>query len=74
MNKRKSNGGTKQMNVVIIDRELNRERKYQIMIPVLNGFNHVYPGKLFTLEQAKQICNTNNYNIIAIGNTWQCLK
>lgn len=61
------------MNVCIINRELNRDKQYQIMTKCGTGFNHVYPGKLFTLEQAKTICNENNFNIIAIGDIWQCL-
>jgi hypothetical protein len=62
------------MNVCIINRELNREKQYQIMMPVNFGFNHVYPGKLFTLEQAKEICKENNFNIIKIGDIWQCIN
>ena len=61
------------MNVVIINQELRGERKYQIMIPVECGFNHVFPGKLFTLEQAKTICNNNNYNVLKIGTIYQCI-
>ena len=61
------------MNVCIINQELNRDKQYQIMTKCGNGFNHVYPGKLFTLEQAKAICKENNFNIIAIGDIWQCL-
>lgn len=62
------------MKVVIIDRELNRERKYQIMYQSGYGFNHVYAGNLFTLEEAKTICKENNLEITAIGNIWQCIK
>lgn len=62
------------MDVVIIDRELNREKKYQIMYQTGTGFNHVIPGNLFTLEQAKTICKENNLNIIAIGTIWQCIQ
>ena len=60
------------MNVCIINRELNRERQYQIMYQSGCGFDHVYPGKLFTLEQAKTICKENNFNIVAIGTIWEC--
>ena len=62
------------MNVVIIDRELNREKKYQIMYQSGCGFDHVIPGNLFTLEQAKEICKDNNLNIVAIGDIWECIK
>lgn len=62
------------MKVVIIDRELNRERKYQIMYQSGCGFNHVYAGNLFTLEEAKAICKENNLEVAAIGTIWQCIK
>lgn len=61
------------MNVYIINRELNREKQYQIMTKCSFGFNHVYPGKLFTLEQAHTVCCENGFNVIATGNVWQCL-
>lgn len=62
------------MDVVIINQELNRDKQYQIMIPINNGFNHMYSGKLFTLEQAKELCKQNNLNVTAIGTIWQCIK
>ena len=37
-------------------------------------FEHVYPGKLFTLNDAINICGKNNYEIKAIGTMWQCLN
>ena len=62
------------MKVVIIDRELNRDKKYQIMYQSGCGFNHVYAGNLFTLEDAQKICKDNNLEIVAIGTMWQCIK
>ena len=62
------------MKVVIIDRELNRDKKYQIMYQSGCGFNHVYAGNLFTLEDAKKICKDNNLEVVAIGTIWQCIK
>lgn len=62
------------MNVVIINQELNRDKQYQIMYQCGNGFNHVYPGKLFTLDEAKTICKDNNLYITSIGNIWECIK
>lgn len=59
------------MNVCIIDQGINHRKRYQIMVQVGSGFNHLFPGKLFTLEQAKAICNDN---IAAIGTVWECLK
>lgn len=60
------------MNVFIINTERNHEKRYQIMTAAQHGFNHVYPGKLFTLNQAIKIAGENNFNIAAIGNIWQC--
>lgn len=62
------------MNVCIINRELNRDKQYQIMFQSGCGFDHVIPGNLFTLEQAKTICKENNFNIVAIGTIWECIK
>lgn len=61
------------MNVFIINQELNHKKQYQIMIADAFGFRHVFPGKLFTLEEAKTICNENNFTIIKIGTKYQCL-
>lgn len=58
---------------VCIVKQLEREKGYQVMIPTRFGFNHVFAGKLFTLEEAKEICTTNGYNVIAIGDLWECL-
>ena len=63
------------MQVFIINQNLNRSKTYQIMIAYgANGFSHVYPGKLFTLEEAKTICNSNGFTVCGIGSIWQCLK
>ena len=37
-------------------------------------FEHLYPGKLFDLNQAIKICSENNYEIEAIGTMWNCLS
>lgn len=60
------------MQVFIIDQGFNHKKKYQIMTQKAGTFYHVYPGKLYTLEEAKTICSTNNYNIVSIGTIWQC--
>ena len=61
------------MNVYIIDQELRRNAQYQIMVKRGSGFFHVYPGQLFTLEKAIDICNANNYTIIKTGTLWECI-
>ena len=61
------------MNVFIINQELNHKKQYQIMTAAGSGFYHVFPGKLFTLDQAKTICKENNFNIIKTGTIYQCI-
>ena len=65
--------GKEKMNVFIINQEFNHLKTYQIMIGDQFGFRHVFPGQLFTLEQAKTICKENNFNIIKIGTIYQCI-
>ena len=47
---------------------------YQIMTRARYGFNHVFPGKLFTMEEAIEVCNTNGFTIVAVGDIWQCIE
>lgn len=60
--------------VCIIDRELQVENRYQIMRRDAYGFTHVFPGKLFTLEEAQAQCEKNGFEVIAIGDIWQCCE
>lgn len=60
------------MNVYIINQELNRTKTFQIMVKRKNAFYHIFPGELFTLEEAKNICDKNDFNVVKIGNIWQC--
>lgn len=60
------------MNVYIINQELNRTKTFQIMVRRKNAFYHIYPGRLFTLEEAKSTCIENGFNVIKIGNIRQC--
>ena len=59
------------MNVCIIDTG-QHEKHYQLMYPAVCGFNHIYPGKLFTLDEAQQLCTSNGYTILKIGTLYQC--
>ena len=61
------------MKTCIIDTERNTEQRYQIMRNSGTLFEHLYPGKLFTLNQAKEICKQNNIEVYAIGTMWECL-
>jgi hypothetical protein len=60
------------MQVFIIDQGFNHSKRFQIMTQKANCFYHVYPGKLFTLEEAKTLCKENNFNVVSIGSIWQC--
>lgn len=60
------------MDVYIINQELNRAKKFQIMLNQKNAFYHIFPGELFTLEEAKNICDKNGFKVVKIGNIWQC--
>lgn len=59
------------MKIVIVDREKRDDKKYQIMSQVPYGLNHCYPGKLFTIEEAVNICNKNGWEISAVGTFWK---
>lgn len=60
------------MDVYIINQELNHTKKFQIMVKRKSAFYHIYPGQLFTLEEAKNICDKNGFNVVKIGDIWQC--
>lgn len=66
--------GADNMNVFIIDTERQNSNRYQIMSGGNGMFEHLYPAKLFTLEQATTICKENNYHIVKIGTMWQCVS
>ncbi len=61
------------MNVFIIDQQFNHSKRFQIMTKRNNGLFHLFPAQLFTLEDAKTICNSNNYNVLKIGTIYQCI-
>ena len=47
---------------------------WQLMKRVRCGLAHVTPGVMYTLADAINVCNINNYRIIAVGDFWQCLE
>lgn len=47
---------------------------WQLMKRVRCGLAHVTPGVMYTLADAINICNINNYRIIAVGDFWQCVE
>lgn len=62
------------MKVCIVDTERRRLKRYQIMTNSGTLFQHVYPGKLFSLNEAIKICNKNNYEVAATGSIWECMN
>ena len=62
------------MQVCIVNTERNHKKRYQIMVNNGTLFEHIFPGKLFDLGQAIQICGDNNWEIKAIGSMWHCLN
>jgi hypothetical protein len=60
------------MNVYIINTKINHIKRYQIMTATQTGFNHVYPGKMFSLNDAIKLCGENDWTINAIGDIWHC--
>ena len=62
--------------VVIWEHENYRgrtEERYQIMIRLSsrNGLNHVYPGRLFSLDHAILIAAENGWEIEKIGDFYE---
>ena len=64
------------MEVCIVNtvERLKNGKGWQIMKRCGSGYDHVFPGKMFTLDDAKKECAKNDFVIIAIGDLWQCLK
>lgn len=48
--------------------------EYQIMGRQYSGFWHIFPGQLFTLEEAKAKCEEIGATVVAVGDEWECLK
>lgn len=63
------------MEVCIVNNveRLKNGKGWQIMNRCGSGYDHVFPGKMFTLDDAKKECAKNNFTIIAIGDYWECL-
>ena len=47
---------------------------WQIMRRVSCGFNHVFPGVLFTLDEARRVCTERGFGVVAVGDMWQCCE
>ncbi len=57
------------MNACIVNtiERLKNGKGWQIMKRCGTGYNHVFSEMLFTLEEAIEICNSNNLKVIATG-------
>ena len=64
------------MEVCIINtvERFRNSKGWQIMKRSGSGYYHVFPGKMFTLDDAKKECAKNDFVIIAIGNFWKCFQ
>ena len=50
------------------------EKGWQIMKRTWSGFNHVFPGVLFTFEEARNVCAEHGFDVVATGGMWECLE
>lgn len=48
--------------------------EYQIMGRQYAGYWHIFPGQLWTLEEAKAKCEEIGATVVAVGDEWECLK
>ena len=62
------------MEVCIVHTIERKERGWQIMKRTWCGFYHVFPGVLFTLDEARNECRERGFNVIAVGDMWQCAE
>ena len=60
------------MDVCIVHMVERKKRGWQIMKRVSCGFNHVFPGVLFTLDEARNVCRDHCFDVVAVGDLWQC--
>ena len=67
-------GETLRMDVCIVHTIERKERGWQIMKRTWCGFYHVFPGVLFTLDEARNECRERGFNVIAVGDMWQCAE
>ena len=64
------------MEVCIVNtvERLKNSKGWQIMRRAGSGYNHVFPGVLYTLEEAEIVCNNKGFQVVAVGDFWQCLE
>ena len=67
-------GEALRMDVCIVHMIERKEQGWQIMKRTWCGFNHVFPGVLFTLDEARNECRERGFNVVATGDLWQCVE
>ena len=67
-------GEALRMDVCIVHTIERKERGWQVMKRTWCGFYHVFPGVLFTLDEARNECRERGFNVIAVGDMWQCAE
>ena len=50
------------------------EKGWQIMRRAESGFIHVFPGVVFTLDEARNACREHGFDVVATGDFWHCLE
>lgn len=64
------------MEVCIVNtvNHLKNSKGWQIMQRAGSGYNHIFPGELYTEKEAVNICNVKGFSVVAAGDFWQCLE
>ena len=62
------------MDVCIVHTIERKKRGWQVMKRISYGFNHVFPVVLFILYDAHFVCLERGFNVVAVGDLWQCVE
>ena len=62
------------MDVCIVHTIERKEQGWQVMKRTWCRFYHVFPGVLFTLDEARNVCRERGFNVVAVGDLWQCVE
>ncbi len=64
------------MDVYIVDREKLsscEDKRYQVMYKADYGLYHLFPGKFMSLNEATQLCEENDFEIVKTGTVCECV-
>lgn len=64
------------MEVCIVNtvERLKNGKGWQVMQRAGSGYNHIFPGVMYTKEKAMNVCNNKGLRVVAVGDFWQCLE